>query len=92
MEGKIVSATCFATADLTPLKFKWQRNEKDIDESAEKIEIRYDNMFTMLIISPVSKEDSGNYSCIASNVQGSSKYTAFLSVKGILLNKPVIAQ
>lgn len=82
VEGKTASTTCFATADSTPLKFKWQKDDKDIDSSSNNVVIRYDNMFTVLIINPASKEDSGNYSCIASNSHGTAKYTAYLSVKG----------
>lgn len=79
--GKRVSATCLVSAQTDLVSFRWLKNNKEVTLS-KSVKIKHDQEFSVLIIDPVSLQDEGNYTCIASNSEGSGKYTAHLSVKG----------
>lgn len=72
---------CEVSAQTDMVTFRWLKNNKEISLS-KSVRIKHDQEFSVLIIDPVSLEDEGNYTCIASNAEGSAKYTAYLSVKG----------
>lgn len=79
--GKRVSATCLVSAQTDLVSFRWLKNNQEVALS-KSVKIKHDQEFSVLIIDPVSLQDEGNYTCIASNSEGSGKYTAHLSVKG----------
>ncbi|KFM56580.1 Neuronal cell adhesion molecule, partial [Stegodyphus mimosarum] len=64
-----------------PIKFQWLKNDKDLGEFQENIRINLASEVSVLILDPVKSEDSGNYTCIATNSHGSDKFVANLNVK-----------
>ncbi|XP_071041656.1 cell adhesion molecule Dscam1 isoform X1 [Parasteatoda tepidariorum] len=81
LEGKIVSVTCLAITRSKSVDFKWFKNGKELLNAVRNVKIREDSEYSILILDPVSADDSGNYTCKASNAHGSSQHTAYLSVK-----------
>lgn len=81
--GKRVTVTCVVSQQTDPVSFKWLKNDKEIEVS-NNVRIKGDQEFSMLIIDPANLDDEGNYTCIASNVYGSTRHTAHLSIKGEL--------
>lgn len=79
-EGDVTSVTCFAVSQRKPLKFEWKKNGKDIADNS--IRMKEDNEFALLIFDSVKVNDSGNYTCLVSNTEGSDSYSAYLGVKG----------
>lgn len=83
IEGSLASVTCLALSKTKPINFEWLKNGDKISGHAENLRINTANEVTILIVDPVTSDDSGNYTCLAKNVLGSDKYTAELQVKGI---------
>lgn len=69
------------SAQIDLVSFRWLKNNNEVILS-KNVRIKHDQEFSVLIIDPVTLEDEGNYTCIASNAEGSGKYTAHLIVKG----------
>lgn len=82
VEGNIVSATCFALTKTKPVIFEWLKNGIKITGAEDNIRISNSDELSGLILEPVHLDDSGNYTCSASNANGNDKYTAVLNVKG----------
>ncbi|KAG8178107.1 hypothetical protein JTE90_017454 [Oedothorax gibbosus] len=80
LEGEIVSVQCFAVAKTIPILYGWMKNGKKIS-SVENIRFSNTDEISSLILDPVSLNDSGNYTCTASNSAGSDQFTTLLSVK-----------
>lgn len=62
-----------------PLKFVWMKDRSVLKEG---VTINNVEKASTLFIDPVTKESSGNYTCIAENAYGKNSYSAFLSVRG----------
>lgn len=60
---------------------KWYREDILLNNSPD-FEITYYNGISRLVIVEVFPEDSGKYTCVASNIEGSCTATAYLNVKG----------
>lgn len=67
-------------ADL-PLQIYWLKNEEIIPANF-KMTQRVDDYTSILSLRQVSLPDAGNYTCVASNEAGESRYSAMLKVKG----------
>ncbi|KAJ6222590.1 hypothetical protein RDWZM_001135, partial [Blomia tropicalis] len=69
--------TCNAYQGSQPLQFKWFKNEKPL--SLENVETK--SFFSQLTLSKINVDDSGNYSCVASNSFGFDTQWSVLQVK-----------
>ena len=78
--GKRVITTC-ATTTGGKVDFKWLKNGKEIVKNS-KINVRSFPELSNLIIDPVTDDDSGNYTCIATARGITERYTAVLEVLG----------
>eukprot|EP00106_Octopus_bimaculoides_P016754 XP_014784196.1 PREDICTED: titin-like isoform X3 [Octopus bimaculoides] len=78
-EGEKVIFEVIITGNPEPV-VKWFKNEKIIHNSPD-FEITYINGVSRLVIAEVFAEDSGQYKCVATNVQGTNTSTAYLDVK-----------
>ncbi|XP_050730835.1 contactin-like isoform X1 [Eriocheir sinensis] len=78
-EGKNVTIVCNPEAAPKP-KFTWRQNGLVVGNGGRRKILRNGN----LVIDPVSREDRGNYSCMAENVYGSDISYGWLEV----LRKP----
>lgn len=79
--GRRVTFTCTAyQGDST--KFSWTRNGKIIQHGADRFVISTNDGNSMLTIGSVTSEDSGDFTCIASNEVSEDRSTAHLTVEG----------
>nr|XP_015915830.2 contactin-1 [Parasteatoda tepidariorum] len=81
VEGDSVTVTCFAVTKTKPITFNWLKNDNTISERKQNVRYETGNEISNLILDPVKLEDSGNYTCSATNSDGTDNYTAFLNVK-----------
>lgn len=69
-----------------PVAFRWEKNGQPVTSSPYApsgiITRRMDEYSASLVIEQVTSLHSGNYTCIASNVAGSERYTIPLTVNG----------
>lgn len=63
-----------------PLKFTWMKDGRNLKDGVATNNIQ---KASTLVIDPVVKLSSGNYTCIAENAFGKNSYSAFLRVKGM---------
>ena len=78
--GKRVTTVC-ATTTGGKVDFKWLKNGKEVSQNS-KVNVRTFPEFSNFIIDPVSEDDSGNYTCIATARGISESHTAMLNVLG----------
>lgn len=74
---------CFAITKTKPVSFEWLKNGQRITGQEENVRINSANEASVLVLDPVTVKDSGNYTCSATNIHGTDKYTTALEVKGI---------
>lgn len=79
----MVSVTCLAITRTKPIAFEWQKNGVKISGNEENVRINTANELSGLVLDPVTVKDNGNYTCYASNIHGTDKYTTELQVKGM---------
>ncbi|GFT91507.1 titin [Nephila pilipes] len=75
--GRSLSLTCAVMSGTPPLNFKWYKNQKllqteNIKSSNKKV--------SFLTIDPIVESSEGNYSCIVSNSNGQTQFSAVLVV------------
>lgn len=83
--GEKSSFSCMLTEESLPVTFEWLKNG-ELLQSSNKITIRSSEWASNLIIKSISVIEAGNYTCRASNSQGSSQSTSILTVEGIILS------
>lgn len=71
-----------AKGDL-PLKIKWIFNQKPIFSHLNIVTSKLGDRSSFLTIPSVTADNSGNYTCMASNEAGQYNYTAKLYVQGM---------
>lgn len=81
--GEGVQITCHVPKGDKPLNFKWTFNGGDVSSLSGVNIINVGDRGSALIISMVTAEHSGNYTCTASNIVASASHHATLNVKGI---------
>lgn len=69
-----------------PIAFRWEKNGQPVTSSPYApsgiITRRMDEYSASLVIEHITSLHSGNYTCIASNVAGSERFTVPLTVNG----------
>ncbi|GIY67332.1 hemicentin-1 [Caerostris darwini] len=80
-QGDVASVMCFATSSQMPIAFQWEKDGRPITEKVRHAKVEDGSSHSVLAFHSVELSDHGNYSCIATNIEGSDKYTAELSVK-----------
>ncbi|GIY67330.1 titin [Caerostris darwini] len=80
-EGESTKVMCSINAEDKSFTYKWLKNGSPLRNS-HRIEISDLNDYSLLKIKSVSSQDSGNYTCIASNKQKVLNYTSALLVEG----------
>ncbi|GBL76498.1 Down syndrome cell adhesion molecule-like protein 1 [Araneus ventricosus] len=81
IQGKVVSVTCLAISETKPLQFQWTKDGKVLSSDKQNVRIEDSNEYSILILNGVNSENEGNYTCTATNVRGSARHSAYLSVK-----------
>ncbi|XP_059509153.1 myopalladin isoform X2 [Stegostoma tigrinum] len=80
-EGSIVQLECIVTGSPTP-EVRWYCEGKELKNSPD-IQIGYDGNHYTLTISEAFEEDTGRYTCLASNIYGSDTTSAELYIEGL---------
>uniref|UniRef100_T1JA73 Down syndrome cell adhesion molecule-like protein Dscam2 n=1 Tax=Strigamia maritima TaxID=126957 RepID=T1JA73_STRMM len=83
LEGMLASVSCVVSRGDLPLSLSWEKDGLPLVPSAAKgvnIMAHGDSM-SILSIGPAFPVHNGNYTCVASNVASTMRYTAHLSVK-----------
>ncbi|OTF78237.1 Immunoglobulin I-set domain containing protein [Euroglyphus maynei] len=79
---------CAAYMGTHPLKFQWFKNGLIIDErsmQSNRIQIETKHEYSLLKISEIKLNDSGNYSCTVINDHGFDTQWSLLQVQGLKL-------
>ncbi|KAG8174362.1 hypothetical protein JTE90_011414 [Oedothorax gibbosus] len=79
-QGQRVSATCGILQGSKPLTFKWMKDGKELFE-VPNISVDMQSEYSVLTITPASKSNVGNYTCIVRNAYGEHMHTASFSLK-----------
>lgn len=79
-EGMRAAISCQILEGDLPVSFRWERNGKQVLGTGNEVIRRLDEYSTSLVVEHINSEHSGNYSCIASNVAGTEKFTVPLTV------------
>ncbi|XP_055679736.1 cell adhesion molecule Dscam2 isoform X1 [Lutzomyia longipalpis] len=79
-EGMRAAISCQILEGDLPVSFRWERNGKPVIGTGNEVIRRLDEYSASLVVEHISSEHSGNYSCIASNVAGTEKFTVPLTV------------
>lgn len=85
-EGMRAAISCQILEGDLPVAFRWEKNGQPVTSSPYApsgiITRRMDEYSASLVIEQITSLHSGNYTCIASNVAGSERYTVPLTVNG----------
>ena len=81
-EGQKISLSCAADKNTFPLTFDWFKNDKPFKPAADQKIIRPDEEMSILVITSLRGQDSGNYKCVVKNRIGESKSSVDLLVQG----------
>lgn len=81
--GDSASVTCSVTKGDFPMEINWMFQNEIVDEKREDIDISSSGKRgKQLGIENVKAEHAGEYTCVASNIAGSTTRTAMLEVNG----------
>jgi hypothetical protein len=84
--GDATSLTCSVTKGDSPLEIIWLFNNDNLDSTNYEIIISETGKRTkQLTIDSVGASHAGEYTCVASNIAGSTSRSAILAVNGIIL-------
>ena len=73
---------CYVAKGDLPLSIKWLFRGRDIYSRLGVVTSKMGDRSSFLSIPSVTAENSGNYTCVASNSAGSFNHTAVLNVFG----------
>lgn len=79
-EGMRAAISCQILEGDLPVSFRWERNDKQILGTGNEVIRRLDEYSTSLVIEHIASDHSGNYTCQASNIAGSERFTVPLTV------------
>ena len=90
--GDTASLTCIVAKGDFPLDIVWMFNNEVIDPTKHDIIVSETGKRTkQLTIDSVGARHAGEYTCVASNIAGSTTRSAVLAVNGIITKIDVIA-
>lgn len=80
--GGTVKMMCSIIAGDLPIKFSWLKNGKTLTSEKDHKTQQLDDSTSILSLTNLSLNHSGNYTCLASNDAGKAELTSVLKVKG----------
>lgn len=83
--GTSTKIVCTITAGDSPLEISWFKGDQPLVQNDKIKVVELDEMTSMLSMKKLDLEDSGTYTCQASNAAGVTKHSSSLRVKGIHL-------
>lgn len=81
-EGESVTLECQISGHPSPI-IMWLREDYKIESSID-FQVTYENGFARLVIREAFAEDSGRFTCTATNEAGTVSTSCFLLVQGLL--------
>lgn len=81
-----VRLLCSIIAGDLPVNISWQKDGEVLPTDDHRVQ-QLDEATVFLSLSRLLLTDSGNYTCVASNIAGVSSHSSLLQVKGICLCK-----
>lgn len=87
--GDTISAQCTVTKGDLPITIRWYLNGKPVSERDGILTAYLGKKINNLAIDSVQAEHNGEYACSATNSAGSTNFTAYLHVNGIILLKDI---
>lgn len=89
-EGMRAAISCQILEGDLPVTFRWERNGQPVGQtsygsmpiSGGATATRLDEFSTRLVIDHITSAHSGNYTCVASNIAGTERFTVPLTVNG----------
>ncbi|XP_071042028.1 cell adhesion molecule Dscam2-like [Parasteatoda tepidariorum] len=78
--GQRVTATCGILQGSKPITFQWLKDGEDISK-IPNTSVDIQSEYSVLTISPATKQNVGNYSCIARNEMGMHTHYALFTLK-----------
>ncbi|CAN7947198.1 unnamed protein product [Ixodes hexagonus] len=79
VEGTTVTVTCTTTSGLTNVHFRWLKDGREVADNA-KVKIIHHSLLSTLVIGPVNRGDSGNYTCVGNMGEKLDTHSEVLSV------------
>lgn len=86
--GDSIQVTCHVAKGDLPLSIRWTHNGHPMNPAFGAMSNKIGDRISLLIISSVRAENSGNYSCVAGNKAGTVAYASELFVNGTDFTKP----
>lgn len=80
--GDSVQLGCYVAKGDMPIKIVWEFNNKPIFSHLGISTVKFGDRSNMLTVASVTGENSGIYTCIATNVAGHYNYSTTLNVHG----------
>lgn len=81
-EGMRAAITCQILEGDLPVTFRWERDGGVKELGVGASTRRLDEYSSSLVIERVTAKHTGNYTCIASNVAGTERFTVPITVNG----------
>lgn len=81
-EGMRAAISCQILEGDLPITFRWERDGGTRELGLGASTRRVDEYSSALVIERVTATHTGNYTCIASNVAGTEKFTVPVTVNG----------
>ena len=82
IQNYTLTLSCNSLSGTLPLKFEWYKNNEKITNSLRSKVLEQEN-FSVLTLKNLILDDSGKYSCLASNYDGQDSTMTVLMVQGL---------
>lgn len=76
-----IGAMCNLKSGTKPFQFRWTKDNEDI-KKIPNVSVDTQSDYSVLTVNPITKENSGNYTCTVTNRFGSDSHTAGFETKG----------
>lgn len=84
--GQLVQQNCAVTEGDEPLHITWTLNGVNASNTLGIYVLKIGSRTSILTIESVRAYHGGNYTCTATNLAGSTHFTAYLAVNGIMFD------
>lgn len=80
--GDVTSLTCTVSKGDLPVTISWMLNNRSISDGDGISMTQVNKKISMLSIDSVQAYNIGEYTCVATNIAGTSSYSTYLHVNG----------
>lgn len=90
--GDVVSLTCFVSKGDLPLNISWTLNGQNIVNMDGVVTGSMNRRNSILSVESVQAYHTGEYTCVAENIAGVTKYSSYLNVNGTAQIFPIFVE